>query len=71
MTRKSLFAEYFIAALVCKWFNQARPHTQFYAVYCTHSEIWTWAPTLSFSFQKILFPLKVQGISQEHCHSLP
>lgn len=71
MTHKSLFAEYFIAALVCKWFNQAGLLTQFFAVHCTHSEIWTWAPTLSCLFQKILFSLKVQGISQEHCHSLP
>jgi hypothetical protein len=39
MTCKSLFAEYFIAALFCKWFNQAGLLTQCYEVYCTHSEI--------------------------------
>jgi hypothetical protein len=38
MTCKSLFAEYFITALVCKVFSQAELLTQFYAVYFTHSE---------------------------------
>ena len=51
MTHTWMFGEYFIAALVHKGFNQVGLLTQFYAVYVTQSEIWTWVPTLSFSIQ--------------------
>jgi uncharacterized membrane protein YdbT with pleckstrin-like domain len=38
MTCKSLFVDYFIAALVYKVFNHAELLTQFYAFYFTHNE---------------------------------